>query len=494
MSDSTRGRSEDLELLRWAYTLSDAARRHPVLADAATGAAVVVVFTAATAWTLPWWALLWSAAYLLAYLLRSVSLVAMLVAFSVLGVAQVVFTDTMMPGNFIIPLAIYKSTSHGRRLVRLAALVLLLVASVPAGFDFAPTGVGAVVMMVIYAAGLFLPWMLGDLMQHRRAVMAREGDQQAALARDREQRAQLAVRSERAAIAREMHDIIAHSLSVVIVQADGGRYAAQAGAVEGAQTALEQIATTAREALGETRRLVGVLRDPDLGAEYSPGQGLGDLPTLIERLEDSSLPVQAILDPSLAEAMGQTPQHGVEQVTVTPSLSAAAYRVVQEATTNVIKHAGPVTVVRIRVQVAGPYLTISVADDGAGPTQRQSSGHGILGMHERVAALDGELLTGMRSGGGFLVRARFPLSPNASGTRRRRSRQFVPPTEMGPDLGPEEPGWPTPVAQPAAPPAPATEERPEEEAEITEPQGLPPAPFSVTHPTATPCPLPWSSP
>lgn len=456
MPDQTRARAEDLELLRWAYTLTDSTRRHPVLADAVLGVAVVTVFTLATAWTLPWWALLWSAAYLGAYLLRSAGLPLMLAALSVLGVAQVAFTDIVVPGNFLVPLAVYQATSRGRRRVRVVTLVLLLLAALLAGIDFAPTGVAAVAMVVIYAIGLFLPWLLGDLVRHRRGLLARESAQREALARDREQRAQLAVTSERAAIAREMHDIIAHSLSVVIVQADGGRYAAQAGQLEGAQTALDQIATTAREALGETRRLVGVLRDPASGAEYTPGQGLGDLPALIGRLEDSHLPVQAILDPTLAEAMGLEPEGGVPQTEVSTSLSAAAYRVVQEATTNVIKHAGAITVLRIRVRVEGTDLTVSVADDGEGPTARDAGGgHGILGMHERVAALGGELLTGMRSGGGFLVRARFPLDPGA--VRRRRSRQ----TDYVPDTVEEEMAMAVTDPHHTDPPAPGASPAPE---------------------------------
>lgn len=464
MPESTRARAEDLELLKWAYTLTDAARRHPLLGDAALAIVIVTVFTLATAWTLPWWALLWSGAYVLAYVLRTVSLPLMLGALTALGVAQVAFTEIVVAGNFLIPLAVYQAAANGRRRTRLAALALLLGASVLAAVDFAPTAVAAVAMVFIYSTGLLVPWVLGDLVRHRRGVLARESAQKAAIARDREQRAQIAVRSERAAIAREMHDIIAHSLSVVIVQADGGRYAARAGttaadhgmegedlqraqegALKGAQDALEQIATTAREALGETRRLVGVLRDPGKGAEYTPGQGLGDLPALLSRLEDSHLPVQAILDPGLAEAMGVAHEDGVPQVQVNPSLSAAAYRVVQEATTNVIKHAGPITVLRIRVRLEGGYLSVSVADDGAGPTTRQAAGgHGILGMHERVAALDGELLTGMRSGGGFLVRARFPLA--AGDPRRRRSRQTEATTPGPPPR--RGPGGPTSTHQP----------------------------------------------
>ena len=160
MPESTRARAEDLELLKWAYTLTDAARRHPLLGDAAMAIVIVTVFTLATAWTLPWWALLWSGAYVLAYVLRTVSLPLMLGVLTALGVAQVAFTEIVVAGNFLIPLAVYQAAANGRRRTRLAALALLLGASVLAAVDFAPTAVAAVAMVFIYSTGLLVPWVL----------------------------------------------------------------------------------------------------------------------------------------------------------------------------------------------------------------------------------------------------------------------------------------------------------------------------------------------
>ncbi|SNC73470.1 Signal transduction histidine kinase [Kytococcus aerolatus] len=439
--NTPRTRTEGHRLLHGFYAFHDFARRRPLTGDALVGLAVVGVFFVLGA-PQGWVGLLWSLPWLLAYCLRSISLPAMLGVMAVTGVAQVLATDLLPAGNVLVPLAVYRAASSGSCGVRRASLGLIVLGSVLMAGEAATEVSSFAVIAVILAATLLVAWLLGDLVRHRRTVMEREMAQYEALARDREQRALLAIRAERSTIAREMHDIIAHSLSVVIVQADGGRYAANAGiaaadreldheeqdaareaALRGALGALEQISDSAREALAETRRLVGVLRDPEGGAEYTPGQTLADLPGLLDRMQESSLPVQSLLDPALAAEMGLPEQPEVEQVTLPRTVSSAAFRVVQEATTNVIKHAGAVSTVRVRVKVKGDRLVLTVADDGAGPTGRGSGdGHGILGMHERVIALGGELTTGMRSGGGFLVRAEFPLTP-PSPTRRRMSRQ-----------------------------------------------------------------------
>ncbi|WP_256840157.1 sensor histidine kinase [Ornithinimicrobium faecis] len=271
-------------------------------------------------------------------------------------------------------------------------------------------------------------WMLGDVVRRRRAVVARLREQNEALARDQAQRAALAAQGERATIAREMHDIVAHSLSVVVVQADGGAYAARvaleqgsadSAALERAAQTLETLATTAREALTDTRRLVGVLRESGSAAEFEPAQGLANLVELVQRVRDSGVPVSL----AVRGDVGELPR----------DLDLAAYRVVQESLTNVLKHAGPDASVGVDVLRTPAVLLVRVTDDGRGvgaPAQQldddgyggaavvpDGRGNGIIGMRERVEVLGGTLHAGPRPGGGFEVVASVPVTVSGEVSR-----------------------------------------------------------------------------
>jgi len=248
-------------------------------------------------------------------------------------------------------------------------------------------------------------WVLGDIVRRRRAVVARLREQNEALARDQAQRAALAAQGERATIAREMHDIVAHSLSVVVVQADGGAYAARTAldrgtggdvvALEQAAQTLETLAATAREALTDTRRLVGVLRDSGSAAEFEPTQGLNNLEGLVQRVRDSGVPV------------GLAVRGEVDRLPREVDL--AAYRVVQESLTNVLKHAGPDASVAVDVLRTPAVLLVRVTDDGRGTGAPDGRGNGIVGMREWVEFLGGTLHAGPREGGGFEVTASVPV-------------------------------------------------------------------------------------
>lgn len=259
--------------------------------------------------------------------------------------------------------------------------------------------------MAVLTMAVGVAWVLGDTVRRRRLVSERQAAQERALARDDEQRTRLVAQTERAAIAREMHDIVAHSLAVVVVQADGGAYAARTAqqrgdtdpALDQAAGTLELLAQTARTALTDTRRLVGVLRD-EPGAEYAPQQGLEHLADLVERVRSTGLPVELAVRGDVSA--------------LPPDADLAAYRVVQESLTNVLKHAGPEAHGYVDVLRTPAVLHVRVSDDGAAVGPPDGEGNGIRGMAERVQVLGGTLRAGPRPGGGFEVVASLPVPPH----------------------------------------------------------------------------------
>ena len=215
---------------------------------------------------------------------------------------------------------------------------------------------------------------------------------------ERDQETRLAESRARTQIARELHDIVAHSLSVMIVQAEGGR-ALAAKKPEAATQALTTIAETGREALSEMRRILGVLREgPEASdrADFAPAPRLTDIPELVARTSDR---VQLAVH-------GQPPR-------VSQALELTVYRVVQEALTNFLKHAGPQATAMVTITYGMREIAIDVLDNGvASPSAvPQNPGHGLRGMHERVASMGGRLLTRARPSGGFQVTAVLPIRP-----------------------------------------------------------------------------------
>ncbi|MCR6711998.1 MAG: histidine kinase [Demequina sp.] len=230
-----------------------------------------------------------------------------------------------------------------------------------------------------------------------------EGDARAledALTRDTRAEAELAAAAERARIAREMHDVVAHTLSVVVAQADGGRFAAKSDP-EAAQRTLDTIAEVSRSALTEMRALLGVLRDSDGEVAMGPQPSLDDIPVLVAGMREGGLNVSFVTT--------GTPR----PLPIGAGLT--LYRVAQEALTNVLKHAGPGPTAYVQLTWDVTEVSLTVSDDGRGAAARgDGSGTGITGMHERVTLFGGTLSAGPRAGGGFLVRARLPLgTPDA---------------------------------------------------------------------------------
>ncbi|GGT27172.1 two-component sensor histidine kinase [Streptomyces tanashiensis] len=215
---------------------------------------------------------------------------------------------------------------------------------------------------------------------------------------ERAHEVRLAATAERARIAREMHDIIGHNLSVITTLADGGRYAA-AKSPERAAQALEAIGTTSREALAELRRLLGVLHDEGEAATRSPQPALTDLEHLVAGVRKAGLPVRAELPPPGAALSAGA------QLTV--------YRVLQEALTNTLKHAGAAATATVSLSYGPGALEMVVTDTGT-PSAPPGRGHGITGMRERAARYDGTLETGPLPTGGWRVLLRIPLEDSPS--------------------------------------------------------------------------------
>jgi signal transduction histidine kinase len=246
------------------------------------------------------------------------------------------------------------------------------------------------------AGEIVLFWLAGVFIRARRQAAAL-AEHNSALTRQAEQ----AVAAERARIARELHDIVAHHLSVMVLQAAGARASGRA-----ADVALEKIEHSGRQALTEMRRLLGMLREPDAEPELTPQPGLGKLPALAESVRAAGLPVRLVVDG--------------EGTALPAAVDVSAYRIVQEALTNVLKHAGSARA-EVSIGYVADSVTIEVTDDGPGPdaadmvwAEVSRGGRGLTGMRERVALFGGDLRAGPRPGGGFTVRARLPAGDGAS--------------------------------------------------------------------------------
>jgi signal transduction histidine kinase len=211
---------------------------------------------------------------------------------------------------------------------------------------------------------------------------------------ERDTRARLAVTEERARIARELHDIIAHSVSVMVVQAGAAEQVVERDPGQAA-TALRAIGTTGRDALIDLRRLLGLLRRDEMPAALAPRPGLADLPALADQVRAAGLPVSVSV-PS-------------DAVTLPAGVDLTAFRVIQEALTNSLKHAGEASAA-VTVRYAPEALEITVSDTGAGVASVAGEpGHGLAGMRERVSLYGGQLDAGPAPSGGFRVSARLPL-------------------------------------------------------------------------------------
>jgi signal transduction histidine kinase len=311
------------------------------------------------------------------------------------------FAALFMPPSFLgpaMPVAVYSVAAYGRRWVSLAGLVV------------AELGLAAVWLtpamlerstFLFFMGVIAVAWVLGHFVGDRQVYAAQLEERTAELEQAREELARRAVVEERLRLARELHDVVAHAMSVIAVQSGVGTHVADSQPEEVGK-ALAAIEVTSRGALEELRRLLGVLRqDSEVQASLTPVPGLANLDSLLAEVSKAGLAVRLRVE--------GTP------LQLPAGVDLSAYRIVQEALTNVVKHAGPAHA-QVTIGYRDQEVTVEVIDDGRGAVPpagdgRVGTGHGLIGMRERVAAFGGDLQVGPRPGGGFRVAARLPLPP-----------------------------------------------------------------------------------
>jgi signal transduction histidine kinase len=250
-------------------------------------------------------------------------------------------------------------------------------------------------LLALVTAG---PWLVGRIVATRSELTAELRDKADRLEREQEKQAALAVAEERARIARELHDVVAHNVSVMVVQAAAARRMIGHDA-DRATEALDSVEKTGREALKEMRRMVGMLgKGADEGLALAPQPSVAELDWLVERAREAGLDVDLTIEG--------------ERRRLDSSVDLSAFRIVQEALANTLKHAGPARA-HVTLRYGERDVELDVSDDGrAAPGQvppGDASGTGLVGMRERVAMLGGEIEAGYRKDGGFGVRAKLPL-------------------------------------------------------------------------------------
>jgi signal transduction histidine kinase len=318
-------------------------------------------------------------------------------------VCSVAFVQWLMTGPVLADVAVLiafytvAATSSLRR-IGLAALVL------ECGVVLAVIRYGGhreyLLAFVFLSALVVAAGVLGVNVRVRRAYLAEVEQRAARLEFERDRQGQLAVAAERSRIAREMHDVIAHNLTVMISLADGASFTAKSDPGR-ASAAMAEASNAGRRALSEMRRVLGVLRDVSDPAELAPAPGLSDIDRLLSTIRRTGLDASLTSEGSLAD--------------VVPSLQLSIYRLVQESLTNTVKHAVGATRVMVQLRRRADSIDVVVTDDGAdaraGADPGNGGGHGIVGMRERAWAHNGIIELG-GTATGWRVHARFPVLPD----------------------------------------------------------------------------------
>jgi signal transduction histidine kinase len=306
---------------------------------------------------------------------------AVLLVIVVVELGAIVSTPDREPGGVALAFAVYAVSVYGpprlRLIVAASAIAVILVAVVVLILGYFPAA------RVLIPSGAFslVAWVIGDYIRNRRAFF------HDLVERHRHER-DLAAEEERLRIARELHDVVAHNVSVIAIQAGAARVSGSSS-----PEALATIEQSARDTLAELNKLLGVLRKNETGADRAPQPTLDD--------------VDALLKPARDAGLRATLKVNGDKRRLSAALDLSAYRIVQEAITNVLKHANA-----SRVEVVIDYekegIALTVSDNGSGPSDGQAGGHGLIGMRERVALFGGKMGTGTMPLGGFTLHARLP--------------------------------------------------------------------------------------
>ncbi len=330
----------------------------------------------------------------------------------VAGGLEVLALPRPIGSDLAVVVLLYTLAAYRPRRISVAGLGICLAGSAVALVKWAPVDVSSLYSFwppaVAFAGPALLAWLLGDSMQWRRGYYRGLEERAARLERERDAQAQIAAAAERARIARELHDVVAHNVSVMVVQADGAAFALE-NSPEKARQALTAISRTGRQALAEMRSLLGVLRSADDGAELAPQPGVEQLAGLLEQTRAAGVPVSFSVE-------------GVPRPLPTGT-ALTAYRIVQESLTNARKHGGLAVTAAVTLRFCEDQLVIKVTDDGsravragggAGPgagPKGDGQGHGLIGMRQRADVYGGTVTAGPQPGGGWRVTATLPLPP-----------------------------------------------------------------------------------
>jgi signal transduction histidine kinase len=384
-------------------------------------------YTFGLAASLHWHVLIWlltsGAALTVLPLRRRFPIIVFAVTLTVAIAHSVVLEFSPSPADVAVPIATYTLAAKKPRTGSLSLLAAGMVLAVTAdklalavaysdslrlvkilggGWLGRPT-TAIMLAMVLVAA-----WFAGDSSRTRQAYLAEVERRAADAIRDRDRQAELAAAAERARLTRELHDVIAHALSVMVIQAQGAASALRLRHREDTDRALDAIVATGRSALAETRRLLGVVKD-EAGdePELAPQPGLADVADLVNRVRQAGTPVELFVE-------------GFQRP-LAVGLELSAYRIIQEGLTNTIKHGGSTASAVVRLSFSDTEICVDVTDDGQGSapcgrgqadeeaSHQDATGHGLSGMRARVAMLGGELTAGPIATGGFRVYARLPI-------------------------------------------------------------------------------------
>jgi len=389
-------------------------RRHPQLVDGLLALVIAALGTGTLAGDLAWRGPLTLFLVVPVVFRRRAPVLAFAVA-AAAGAAQVFVTRAgPSAADLAIVVLLYTLAAYRPRRESVTGLFVCLLGCGVAVLAWAPVRLPLLerlfVGAVMFGGTALVAWVLGDSMRYRRAYYAALEERAARLEAERDAQAKISAAAERARIARELHDVIAHNVSVMVVQADGASYALRSEP-ERARQALAAISGTGRQALAEMRRLLGVLRAGDSGADLAPQPGLEQVRELLDQARAAGLSVSLTLQ--------GTPQP------LSEGAELAAYRVVQESLTNTRKHGGALAAAAVTLRYEPDGLVVQVTDDGGGetapgegtngrrgpaPGEITGPGLGLTGMRERIEMYGGTVNAGPLPAGGYQVVARLPAA------------------------------------------------------------------------------------